>query len=59
MKAYKLILSALFSGLLIMGLTACEKEPAEKAGDSLEDAASQAAESVEEAADAIKDKMDQ
>ena len=31
MKMYKGILAALFSGLLLVGLSACEKGPAEKA----------------------------
>ncbi|MEN8179239.1 MAG: hypothetical protein ABFS39_11590 [Pseudomonadota bacterium] len=58
MKLYKAIPAALISGLLLIGLSACEKEPAEKAGDAIEEAASDVAESAEEAAEAIKEKME-
>ena len=60
MKLYKLIPVALVSGLLFMGLTACEKEgPAEKAGAAIDEAASQAADTAHEAVEAIKEKTDQ
>lgn len=60
MKLYKLVPVALISGLLFMGLSACEKEgPAEQAGAAIDDAASQAADSAEEAVEAIKEKTDQ
>ena len=55
MKTYKRFLAALFSGLLLIGLSACEKGPAEKAGEAIDDAASDAA---EDAADAVEEKMD-
>jgi len=58
MKTYKGILAALFSGLLLMGLSACEKGPAEKAGEAIDDAASDAADKTEDAADAIQEKLD-
>ena len=58
MKTYKGILAALFSGLLLIGLSACEKGPAEKAGEAIDDAASDAADKTEDAADAIQEKLD-
>ncbi len=58
MKLIRLIPAVLISGLLLIGLSACEKEPAEKAGDAIEEAASEASEATEEAAEAIKEKMD-
>ena len=58
MKMYKRILVALLSGLLLMGLSACEKGPAEKAGEAVDDAASDVADKSEDAADAIKEELD-
>jgi hypothetical protein len=58
MKMYKRILVALLSGLLFMGLSACEKGPAEKAGEAVDDAASDVADKSEDAADAIKEKLE-
>ena len=58
MKIYKGFLAALFSGMLLIGLSACEKGPAEKAGEAIDDAASDVADSAEDAADAVKEKMD-
>ena len=58
MKLYKGILAALFTGLLLVGLSACEKGPAEKAGEAIDDAASDVADKTDEAADAVKEKLD-
>jgi len=58
MKMYKGILAALFSGLLLVGLSACEKGPAEKAGEAVDDAASDVADKADEAADAVEEKLD-
>ncbi len=58
MKIYKVILAALLSGLLLTGLSACEKGPAEKAGEAIDDAASDVADKSKEAADAVKKKLD-
>jgi len=58
MKLYKGTLAALLSGLLLMGLSACEKGPAESAGEAIDDAASDVADTTGEAADAVKDKLD-
>ena len=58
MKMYKLILASLFTGLLLIGLSACENGPAEKAGEAIDDAASDVADQSKEAADAVKEKLD-
>lgn len=58
MKLNKGILTALLSGLLLLGLSACEKGPAEKAGEAIDDTASDMADSAENAADAVKEKME-
>ena len=58
MKVYKGILAALFSGLLLVGLSACEKGPAEKAGEAIDDAASDVADKADDAADAVEEKLD-
>jgi hypothetical protein len=58
MKSYKNITATLLAGLLIIGLSACEKGPAEKAGEAIDDAASDVADAAEDAADAVEEKMD-
>jgi hypothetical protein len=58
-KLYRNFPSAIFAGLMLMGLAACEKGPAEKAGESIDDAASDVADKTADAVDAAKDKMDQ
>ncbi|NOQ90263.1 MAG: hypothetical protein GQ549_04895 [Gammaproteobacteria bacterium] len=58
MKLYKRILAALFSGLLLIGLSACDKS-AEDVGESIDDAASDVADKTEDASDAIKEKLDE
>ena len=58
MKLYKGILAALFTGLLFVGLSACEKGPAEKAGEAIDDAASDVADKADDAADAVEEKLD-
>lgn len=58
MKSYKNITATLLAGLLIMGLSACEKGPAEKAGEAIDNAASDVADKAEDAADAAKEKLD-
>ena len=52
MKLFKILLAVLVSGFLLMGLSACEKGPAEKAGEAIDDAASDIADEAEDAADA-------
>ena len=58
MKSYKNIIAVLLSGLMFMGLSACEKGPAEKAGEAIDDAASDVADKTEDAAEAAKEKLD-
>ena len=58
MKLHYGILSAILSGLLVMGLSACEKEgPAEKAGKAIDETAADVADQAEETKEAIEDKM--
>lgn len=59
MKPRKNIATTLLAGLFVMGLSACEKGPAEKAGEAIDDAASDVADSAEDAADAVKKKMEE
>ena len=51
-------IALLFAGFLMLGLSACEKEegPLEKAGKSVDKAASSVKESYEDAKDAVLDK---
>ena len=59
MKLHHGILSAILTGMLVMGLSACEKEgPAEKAGKAMDEAASDVAEGAEEAKEAVEEKME-
>jgi hypothetical protein len=58
MKLYKNITATLLAGLLLMGLSACEKGPAEEAGKAIDDAASDVADKSGEAAEAVKEKLD-
>ena len=58
MKSYKNIIAVLLSGLMFMGLSACEKGPAEKAVEAIDDAASDVADETEDAAEAVKEKLD-
>jgi len=58
MKLYKTITTALLAGFFLVGLYACEKGPAEKAGEAIDDAASDVAEATENAADTVKEKLD-
>ena len=58
MKSYRIITATMFAGLLLMGLSACEKGPAEKAGEAIDDTASDVADAAEDAADAVEEKID-
>ena len=51
MELFKQISTTLFAVLLIMSLSACDKGPAEKAGEAIDDAASNVADKSEETAD--------
>lgn len=58
MKLHHGILSAILSGLLVIGLSACEKEgPAEKAGKAIDETAADVAEQAEDTKEAIEEKM--
>ena len=58
MNSYRNITATMLAGLLLMGLSACEKGPAEKAGEAIDDAVSDVADTAEDAADAVEEKMD-
>ena len=52
------ILSAILSGMLVVGLSACEKEgPAEQAGKAMDEAASDVTEKAEETKEAVEGAM--
>ena len=58
MKLHHGISSAILSGLLVIGLSACEKEgPAEKAGKAIDETAADVAEQAEDTKEAIEEKM--
>jgi hypothetical protein len=58
MKLHHGILSAILSGLLVIGLSACEKEgPAEKAGKAIDETAADVAEQAGDAKEAVEEKM--
>lgn len=58
MKLHRGMISAILSGLLVMGLSACEKEgPAEKAGKAIDETAADVAEQAEDAKEAVEEKM--
>jgi hypothetical protein len=59
MELRKVLTTTVFTGLLIAGLSACEKGPAEKAGEAIDEAASDVAEQAEETAEAIENKMEE
>ena len=59
MKLHHGILSAILTGLLVMGLSVCEKEGfAEKAGKAVDETAADVAEQAGEAKEAVVEKMD-
>jgi len=47
--------TALVMGLLLVALSGCEKGPAQKAGESIDDAADKVGESLEDAGESIQD----
>jgi len=59
MKLHHGILSAILTGLLVMGLSACEKEgPAEKAGKAIDETAADVAEQAGETKEAVAETME-
>ena len=60
MKIHKKAAITLFAGLLVTGLSACEKEgPMEKAGKTIDNAATDASKGIKDAEKSIEKKLDQ
>jgi hypothetical protein len=61
MRKRNLLMAALLAGLAVGGLSACQKEPgpAEKAGEALDDAASDLRDEAKDALEAVEDKLDE
>ncbi len=55
MKLGTVMGTALVSGLLLVALSGCEKGPAEKAGENIDDGVEKMGESLEKAGDSIQD----
>jgi outer membrane lipoprotein-sorting protein len=55
MKLHTKILAALFSALLFLGVAGCEKGDAEKAGEAIDDAASDVSDAASDVADDVSD----
>jgi len=55
MKFNSRIAAAIVLAFAVAGLTACEKGPAEKVGEKIDNAAKKVGESVENAGDKVKD----
>jgi hypothetical protein len=56
MKLVQIVSAALIASALLVALPGCEKQgPAERAGESIDNAATKAGDQIEKAGDAIKD----
>jgi hypothetical protein len=55
MKFNSGIATAVLLGFALAGLAACEKGPAEKAGEKMDNAAKKAGDKIENAGDKVKD----
>ena len=55
MKVNSAIATAIVLSFTVAGLTACEKGPAEKAGEKIDDTAKNVGEKMENAGDKVKD----
>ena len=55
MKLANIISAALVTSALLIAISGCEKGPAEKAGESIDNAVEKTGEQIEKAGDAIKD----
>ena len=55
MKFNSGIATAIILGFAVAGLSACDKGPAEKAGEKIDNAAKKVGDKVEEAGDKVKD----
>jgi hypothetical protein len=59
MRSCKTITTTLLAGFLVLGLSACEKGPAEKAGEAIDDAASDISDAARDTVDAVEQKMEE
>lgn len=60
MKMSKGIMATMLAGLMLTGLSACEKEgPAEKAGKAIDETASDVTDKANETMEAIEKKMEE
>lgn len=56
MKRFKTVAStALVTGMLLVAISGCEKGPAEKAGESIDESVEKIGKSLEETGDSIQD----
>lgn len=55
MKPAKLVVAAFAVGILLAALSGCEKGPAEKAGESIDNAVGKTGRQIDKAGDKIKD----
>ncbi len=55
MKLSNIISAALVASALLISIPACEKGPAEKAGESVDNAVDNTGDQIEKAGDSIKD----
>ena len=58
MKFNSVTAAAVVLSFAVAGLTACEKGPAERAGEKIDDAANKVGDKIEDAGDKIKDKAE-
>lgn len=60
MTIYRGIITAMIAGLMVAGLSGCEREePAERAGKAIDEAVEDAGEALEDAGEAIEDKQEE
>jgi hypothetical protein len=55
MKSAKHVVAAFAVGILLAALSGCEKGPAEKAGESIDNAVNKTGQQIDKAGDKIKD----
>ncbi len=55
MKLANIISTALFASVLLIAIPGCDKGPAEKAGESIDNTVDEAGDQMEETGDAIED----
>ena len=60
MKTSNAALLAILAGLILGGISGCEREgPAERAGEAIDEAIEDAGEAIEDAGEAIEDKQEE